>query len=93
MHGAAVPVVVALNGFTDPAAAFATRQRLHLVDREDLHQVLSLRRPQRAPPDAPSSGAVRFQRSACRGCPHAARDTLSRCRASSASGRSRRSGR
>ncbi|MFH9354724.1 restriction endonuclease [Kitasatospora sp. NPDC017646] len=34
--GAAVPVVVALNGFTDPAAAFATRQRLNLVDRERL---------------------------------------------------------
>ncbi|WP_395292866.1 restriction endonuclease [Kitasatospora hibisci] len=25
IHGAAVPVVVALNGFTEPAAAFATR--------------------------------------------------------------------
>ncbi|MFB7674493.1 restriction endonuclease [Kitasatospora purpeofusca] len=36
VHGAAVPVVVALNGFTEPAAAFATRQRLHLVDRERL---------------------------------------------------------
>ncbi|MCX4688557.1 restriction endonuclease [Kitasatospora purpeofusca] len=36
VHGAAVPVVVALNGFADPAAAFATRQRLHLVDHERL---------------------------------------------------------
>ncbi|MER6398428.1 restriction endonuclease [Kitasatospora sp. NPDC001603] len=36
VHGAAVPVVVALNGFTEPAAAFATQQRLHLVDRERL---------------------------------------------------------
>ncbi|WP_406194765.1 restriction endonuclease [Kitasatospora sp. NBC_01560] len=36
VHGAAVPVVVALNGFTEPAAAFANRQRLHLVDRERL---------------------------------------------------------
>ncbi|MFE7194354.1 restriction endonuclease [Kitasatospora sp. NPDC057541] len=36
VHGAAVPVVVALNGFTDPAAAFANQQRLHLVDRERL---------------------------------------------------------
>ncbi|MET9398452.1 restriction endonuclease [Kitasatospora sp. NPDC002965] len=36
VHGAAVPIVVALNGFTDPAAAFATQQRLHLVDRERL---------------------------------------------------------
>ncbi|MFF4383635.1 restriction endonuclease [Kitasatospora sp. NPDC001547] len=36
IHGAAVPVVVALNGFTEPAAAFATRQHLHLVDRERL---------------------------------------------------------
>ncbi len=34
VHGTAVLVVVALNGFTDPAAAFATKQRLHLVDRE-----------------------------------------------------------
>ncbi|MFG2698011.1 restriction endonuclease [Kitasatospora sp. NPDC048407] len=36
VHGAAVPVVVALNGFTEPAADFATQQRLHLVDRERL---------------------------------------------------------
>ncbi|MET9615409.1 restriction endonuclease [Kitasatospora indigofera] len=36
VHSAAVPVVVALNGFTEPAAAFAIQQRLHLVDRERL---------------------------------------------------------
>jgi hypothetical protein len=36
VHGAAVPVIVALNGFTAPAAALATQQRLHLVDRERL---------------------------------------------------------
>lgn len=36
VHAAAVPVVVALNGFTDPAADFANQQGLHLVDRERL---------------------------------------------------------
>ncbi|MGW4379401.1 restriction endonuclease [Kitasatospora sp. NPDC004531] len=36
VHGAAVPVVVALNGFTAPAVEFANRQCLHLVDRERL---------------------------------------------------------
>ncbi|MER8104886.1 hypothetical protein [Kitasatospora sp. NPDC094016] len=35
-YGAAVPVVVALNGFTDREGGFATRQRIHLVDRECL---------------------------------------------------------
>ncbi|MFF4345639.1 restriction endonuclease [Kitasatospora sp. NPDC001540] len=53
MRGAAVPVVVALNGFTEPAAVFANQQRLHLVDRErlarwgagpDLYDVLEIDR-------------------------------------------------
>lgn len=35
-HRAAVPIVVGLNGFTTPAAAFAARQQLHLIDRERL---------------------------------------------------------
>ncbi|MDH6578235.1 restriction endonuclease [Kitasatospora sp. MAP5-34] len=35
-HGAAVPVMIGLNGFTAPAVAFAGKQHLHLVDRERL---------------------------------------------------------